>query len=382
VRLAVYTDYAYHRVDDEVYAERAFALFLAALARRLERMVVIGRLSPEPTKARYSLGEVEFVPLPFYRTLADPVRAMAAMARSLGKLWRSLGEVDGMLLIGPHLLAVPIALMCLLRRRRLILCVRQEYVQYVRNRHPKRRLWHLLAGVLEGIFRLLARACPVIVVGPRLAEVYASAPRLLEIRVSLVNANEIVPPEEALDRPRGASNRTMLSVGRVDAEKDPLLLAEILADAGEGWMLIVCGEGSLEGALRERLDRLGLSDRAEFRGYVAHEQLAALYQSADALIHVSKTEGVPQVLLEAFAAGLPIVASDVGGIAGATDGAALLFPAGDAAAAARHLRAIASDPGLRERLIRQGNEVVRSHTLDGESAKVAAFVESYGAASS
>ena len=83
MRLAVYTDYAYHRVGEQVYAERAFAIFLAELATRIDRMVVIGRLSPGSAAARYSLGDVDFVPLPFYPSLAEPLRAMGAMARSL-----------------------------------------------------------------------------------------------------------------------------------------------------------------------------------------------------------------------------------------------------------------------------------------------------------
>src|SRR5262245_9266846 len=130
MRLAVYTDYAYHRVGDRVYAERAFALFLASLAAKLDRMVVAGRLSPEGSKARYSLGDVDFVPLPFYRSLAEPLKALPAMARSLRQLWRALDDVDAIWVIGPHLLTFPIAAIAALRRRRLILGVRQEYVEY------------------------------------------------------------------------------------------------------------------------------------------------------------------------------------------------------------------------------------------------------------
>ena len=45
-RLGVYTDYAYTEVDGKPYAERAFAIFIASLAERLERVVVIGRAWP------------------------------------------------------------------------------------------------------------------------------------------------------------------------------------------------------------------------------------------------------------------------------------------------------------------------------------------------
>ena len=51
--------------------------------------------------------------------------------------------------------------------------------------------------------------------------------------------------------------------------------------------------------------------------------LLALYRSAHVLLHVSWTEGLPQVLFEAFAAGLPVVATDVGGVAEAAGDGAL-----------------------------------------------------------
>jgi len=54
VRLAVYTDYVYRRTGGTVRAERAFALFLAALAPHVERLVLIGRLAPDGgAQARY-----------------------------------------------------------------------------------------------------------------------------------------------------------------------------------------------------------------------------------------------------------------------------------------------------------------------------------------
>ena len=66
--------------------------------------------------------------------------------------------------------------------------------------------------------------------------------------------------------------------------------------------------------------------------------------SSDVFLHVSWTEGVPQVLFEAFAAGLPVVATDVGGVAQAVDGAALLVAPGDALAAAK--RAASASPRM------------------------------------
>jgi glycosyltransferase involved in cell wall biosynthesis len=83
---------------------------------------------------------------------------------------------------------------------------------------------------------------------------------------------------------------------------------------------------------------------------------------------------MPQVLIEAFASGVPVVATAVGGVADAAGDAALLIAPRDASAAARALAQIAREPELRMELINRGIALARSHTLEAETARVAAFI--------
>ena len=71
----------------------------------------------------------------------------------------------------------------------------------------------------------------------------------------------------------------------------------------------------MEDALADRLRDLGVAAHADLRRLVPLEDLRRSYLADHAFLHVSWTEGVPQVLFEAFAAGLPVVATDVGGVA-------------------------------------------------------------------
>jgi glycosyltransferase involved in cell wall biosynthesis len=154
------------------------------------------------------------------------------------------------------------------------------------------------------------------------------------------------------------------------------VLARLTQDADDGdWRLLICGEGPLEGELRERLRSLGVERRAELLGYLPiHGGLMDRYRAVNAFLHISWTEGMPQVLLEAFAAGTPVVATAVGGVPEAAGDAALLIPPGDADAAASALARLAAEPELRRDLVNRGIERVRGRTLEAESARVARFL--------
>ena len=372
----MYTDYAYHRVDGSAYAERAFALFIAELARKVDRLIVVGRLHPGGGTARYPLEPAELVALPFYPSLANPLSALRGMLGSLRRFWRTLDDVDAVWLLGPHPLAFAFALLAAIRRRRVILGVRQEFESYVRSRHPGRRAFAAAAWILERGFRVLARVFPVIVVGPQLARDYAASRDVLEIAVSLIRPDEVVESTQEATRDYGATLK-VLSVGRLDREKNPLALADVLAILSEGdrdWRLIVCGEGPLRRSLSERLERMGIADRAELVGYVPHARLRELYRSSHALLQVSWTEGLPQVLFEAFAAGTPTVATDVGGIADASGDAVVLVPPGDTEAAAERLEALVADRDLRGRVVAAGIELARARNLVTETDRVRDFV--------
>jgi glycosyltransferase involved in cell wall biosynthesis len=387
LRLAVYTDYPYQRQGDAIYTERAFVIFLEALAGSIERMVLTGRLNPvagRGERSHYRVSDaIDFVPLPHYESLARPRAVLGAMAGSLRAFWRLLGRVDAVWLLGPHPLCLAFAALAALRGRRVFLGVRQDLQRYARARHPGWRGFHLAADLLEGSYRVLARRCPTIVVGPDLARKYDRARRLLPISVSLVRASSI-PAEGELPERHYDGELRVLTVGRLESEKNPLMLADVLArlSSGEGrWRLLVCGEGPLAEPLRERLRRLGVEGQAELVGYMPiHGGLLDLYRESHAFLHVSWTEGVPQVLFESFAVGLPVVATDVGGVTEAVGDAALLVPPGDAGAAAAALERLVREPELRGRMAVRGLERARAHTIEAECSRIVDFMEGLTAA--
>jgi glycosyltransferase involved in cell wall biosynthesis len=377
-RLAVFCDFSYRRDGDLVTAELPFSLFLSALGRHFAGLTLIGRLDPTGPRFPYPMDGIELEPLPYYASGADLLAVMRALPGAIRRFWRVLDRVDLVWVLGPnppH--AIVFALMALARRRRLALGVRQQLPRLIRHRHPGRPHVWLAAWILEGMFRALGRVADVVVVGPELAHEYRRSRRVHTALVSLLaDADVIAAGDEQRDY--AGPELRLLSVGRLDPEKNPLLMIDILRGAlrtEPRWRLEVCGDGSLAGALVARAADVGLADRVTLRGHVGFgDQLWELYRSSHALLHVSMTEGMPQVLLEAFAARLPVVATAVGGVPEMARGRALLVGPCDASAAAGALQRLIDRADERKRHLDAATAYARGHTLEVETDRLARFL--------
>jgi glycosyltransferase involved in cell wall biosynthesis len=382
VRIGIYTDMLFRRDGDTVSTRRAFVRFVAALGPHVEEVVIFGRLDPEPGRFAYELPRerVRFVALPHYERGTEILAMARAVRGSCVIVGAELRRLDALWVFGPHPLAVVLAAFALLRRRRVFLGVRQDYPRYIAGRLPSRRWrWAVPAArALDGAFRLLARRLPTVALGQELGRRYAGGAPVLVTGFSLVSRRDLVERPVALGR-SWEGKRVVLSVGRLDAEKNPLLLADVIARlraADERWQLVVAGDGPLRGALEQRLAALGVADAAHLCGEVANgPELWSLYRSSTAFLHVSLTEGLPQVLFEAQAAGLPVVATAVGGVAEALHGGrtGLLVRPRDAVACAAALERLAADRELRERLIEAGLSAVADDTLEAQLERLTAF---------
>src|SRR5262249_38365544 len=111
--------------------------------------------------------------------------------------------------------------------------------------------------------------------------------------------------------------------------------------------LVIAGDGRLRGALEAQAKQLGVADRVSFLG--TRRDVADILAALDAYAMPSLWEGLSLALLEAMAARLPVIASDVGGVSQvAGDGAGCLrVPPADVAALAAAIRRLAAEPAER-----------------------------------
>jgi glycosyltransferase involved in cell wall biosynthesis len=108
------------------------------------------------------------------------------------------------------------------------------------------------------------------------------------------------------------SSPTLLSVGNLVELKGHDLVIGALPALPQ-YSLLIVGDGPQRNRLQQLAATLGVTGRVKFLGRIAHDQLAAVYSAADALVLASSHEGWPNVLLEAMACGTPVIASNIGG---------------------------------------------------------------------
>ncbi len=194
------------------------------------------------------------------------------------------------------------------------------------------------AGARSTARRARARADKVAVVG-NAVEVPATLPP--DLRAAL---------RRSLDAPEG--RMIGLFVGRlVESKNLPLLIAALasLEPAERPW-IAVAGDGPLRASIEGLAAEAGVSGSIRLLG--ERRDAIRLMQAADFFVLPSNFEGQSNALLEAMAAGCPVIASAAGGTPELVDDGrtGLLFPAGDASALAAGIRRLVADPGLRDGL--------------------------------
>lgn len=167
----------------------------------------------------------------------------------------------------------------------------------------------------------------------------------------------------------------LVFVGRLAPEKGMRLLLEALGRAragGADLRLTVIGDGPDRQTLETMAAPLGKAVR--FTGYQSQDEVAAHLAQGDIFVLPSFAEGVPVVLMEAMASGLPVITTRIAGIPELVeDGlSGLLVAPGDAAALAEAILRLAADPGLRRQMGRAGRATVaRDFALPTEPLRLA-----------
>ena len=152
-----------------------------------------------------------------------------------------------------------------------------------------------------------------------------------------------------------AGNRRLLYVGRLATTKGLPILFEALVNlrsSQEGLSLTIVGDGPDRRALEEMAIRLGVEKMIRFVGYQSQEEVRERLRQTDVFVLPSFAEGVPVVLMEAMAAGVPVVGTRVAGTNELVEEgvSGFLVPPGDAVSLTARIAQLLDDVELRSRL--------------------------------
>lgn len=208
---------------------------------------------------------------------------------------------------------------------------------------------------------LFRGAAAVVVLGEYWRRHVVDAIGVDDARVSVIdNAAPSTPPTS------GGQNEVprILFLGEVGRRKGVPELLRALADdrvRALPWQASIAGEGLIE-PYRAEAERLGLSDRISFEGWVGPDGVTALLARSDVFVLPSHGENQPMSIIEAMGAGLAVVTTRVGAIPEMMEHerSGLLVEAGDAEALARALERVLVSPQERQRLGDAGRAVYAS----------------------
>jgi glycosyltransferase involved in cell wall biosynthesis len=256
-----------------------------------------------------------------------------------------------------------------------------------RGAGARARLIHTYHGhVFEGYFGSPATKVFLAVerwLGKRTDAVIAISPQVAH---DIVNTYEIASPAQLKLIPLGFNLDRLLALSSTDRERardslqipgDAIVvttvgrltpikqhtlfldMADRLAKRSDRFLFLIAGDGELRPALQARADQLGLGPRVRFLGW--RGDLETLYGATDVFVLTSRNEGTPVALIEAMAAGVASVSTDVGGVRDVVTASRLgaLVPFGDPGALADAVAALADAPGRRAEIGQAARASVR-----------------------
>lgn len=180
-------------------------------------------------------------------------------------------------------------------------------------------------------------------------------------------------PRESLTG-RDSGRALAAFVARFDPAKDHTTLLRALARVPQCDLLLV-GDGPMRSAMEELARTLGIADRVHFLG--RRHDIPQILKTCDFYVHYSVYEGFGIAAVEAMAAGLPVIASDVPGLGEVVKGAGVLVPAGDEERLADAMRSLLGSPARRQELAAASMRRSRDFSIE---ATAAAFLAIYRSA--
>lgn len=366
-------------------AEGSFARYIDSLAPYFHEIILAVPVfdTPPQSGTRLRAANVRLAALPYF---PGPRQFYPQLATIYSRLRRFVTECDVIHLRIPSPAAIFAFRLARRMKRPVFALVVGDYralLPHLPYKGLKRVLFTSYVGLEERAVARMAKESLLFANGAALRVKHErDNPRVFETKTTTLEAGDIATRTDTC----GEQPVRLLSVSRIDPRKNLRVLPGAIAAlrrAGLDVTLDVVGPpigllGEQErDAIAAEAVRLGVAEVFRLRGALPLDELMGLYRSYDVFVlPTGPGEGIPRVLLEAMAAGLPVITSSSSGIGSlithGENGMLLDVPTADAVAAA--VETLVETPALRQRLIRSGYDTARAHTLDVQAASMMSIV--------
>jgi glycosyltransferase involved in cell wall biosynthesis len=343
---------------------------------------------PQPSGSRVRSGNVTLAPLPYF---PGPRQFYPKLPLMRGRLRAWVDQCDVIHLRVPSPAAIFAFRIARARHKPVFLLVVGDYaalLPHLGYRGLKKALFGAYVGFEEWALRYMTTRVLTFANGAALREKHeGQGARVIETRTTTLSSTDIATRADTC----GGPVIRLLTVSRIDPRKGlralPSLVAH-LAGAGINVTSDIVGPtigligDSERDAIRSAADSAGIGDRVRLPGPIALDRLMPLYRDFDIFVLPTRPgEGIPRVLLEAMAAGMPVVTTRVSGISSliAHDENGLLVDEDSMEQLVAAVRRLIETPPLRQRLIQGGYATARAHTLERQAAQMMSAVnEAFG----
>ena len=361
--------------------EGSFARYVDSLAPYFDEIVLCVPLTEDPSGEGTAIraANVRLAPLADF---AGPVQFYPHLPSAMARIARFVHEIDLLHCRVPTPAGIfAFATAQAARRPAFVLIVGdlKALLPTMPYRGVKRLLWRAYTAFEEWNVQWMADHGLAFANGAALAAKHSRPGRaVIQTQTTTIDASEIASREDTCAGPR----LRLLTVSRIDPRKGLRVLPEVvrlLAARGIDAAIDIVGPavGAPGAAEREAIERdaraHGIADRVRLLGPLALDRLMPLYRDYDIFVLPTLPgEGIPRVLLEAMACGVPVVTTRVAGIPSLVghERNGLLVDQPAAAPVAGAIARLAGDSALRRRIIASGYDTARGFTLQAQAERM------------
>jgi glycosyltransferase involved in cell wall biosynthesis len=360
-------------------SEGSFARYVDSLAPYFDEVVLSVPVfdRPQAHGSRVRATNVRLAPLPYF---PGPRQFYPMLPRMYGRLKSWVAQCDVIHLRVPTPAAIFAFRAAMASRKPVFLLVVGDYealLPHLPYRGIKKALFRAYVSFEEWALRQMTSSVLTFTNGASLMRKHQhDGGRVIETKTTTLSQSDIGTRTDVAQSGRIRA----LTVSRIDPRKGlralPSAVAMLVKDGIDLSLDVIGPTIGLIGddeksAIGREAEALGVAERVALLGAVPLDQLMSKYRDYDLFILPTQPgEGIPRVLLEAMANGLPIVTTDVSGITSLitneVNGLLIADASADAVAAA--VRRLVREPELRQRLIQGGYATARNHTLERQAA--------------